>query len=173
MLKFHDSINAGDIALVYFSGHGCEYQNDNYLITSELPTEERLLPHTALNARELLDGVEAKEPHLTVLLLDCCRVFKGMARSTRQTDNGLAAMTAGTQSIIGFSTSPNTVAYDNDGKGSRNSPYTAQLLKHLPTPRVDIDSVLRRVGKGVREICPKQEPYVHHKLTEEDNFLVV
>src|SRR5262245_37839420 len=51
-----------------------------------------------------------------------------------------------------------------DGAGS-NSPYTTALLKHLPTPGLDIELALRRVRDDVLKATRnKQEPFKYGSL---------
>src|SRR5262249_56046345 len=52
-----------------------------------------------------------------------------------------------------------------DGVGSSNSPYTTALIKHLPTPGLDIELALRRVRDEVlRATKNKQEPFKYGSL---------
>ena len=50
-------------------------------------------------------------------------------------------------SIVAFSTAPGTIAYDGEG---RNSPYVAELSKHMHTPGLKIENVFKRVRVGVK-----------------------
>jgi Tfp pilus assembly protein PilF len=52
-------------------------------------------------------------------------------------------------SIIVYATSPGSVAADGEG---RNSPFTAQLLKNLKTPGLEINEVFRLTGGDVARI---------------------
>jgi hypothetical protein len=53
---------------------------------------------------------------------------------------------AGSGTIIAFATAADDVAADGDG---RNSPYTAALARHLPTPDIPVTEMLNRVGFDV------------------------
>ena len=65
--------------------------------------------------------------------------------------------------MIAYATQPDNVALDGTG---RNSPFTAALLKHLPTPGLDIGNVMRRVRTDViAGTQKKQEPWDHSSLT--------
>ena len=81
-----------------------------------------------------------------VLLLDCCREIKEMTRSTRSLAHGLAPMLAPRGSLIGVACAPGQLASDGSG---RNGVYTKHLLKHMDTPGLDVEKMLRRVGNGV------------------------
>lgn len=164
---FHDSLSKRDTAVFYFSGHACEYENENYLVTSDEIGRHSHLRASALNAQQVLRGMQAKQTELNVMFLDCCRVFRGM---TKAGGGGLAAMapdtpSSDTQTVIGFATSPGSVAYDGD---RANSLYTKHLLRHIATPGLEIDLMLRKVAGGVQDEAKSnvevQIPYVSHTL---------
>jgi hypothetical protein len=46
--------------------------------------------------------------------------------------------------LVGFATAPGDVA--GDGVGMAHSRFTTALLKHFPTPRMEIQKVMTRVG---------------------------
>ena len=52
--EFHDQLAPGDVALFYFAGHGCEFKNENYLLSLEEPSEDRELPLCAMNVTTVL-----------------------------------------------------------------------------------------------------------------------
>ena len=67
--------------------------------------------------------------------------------------------------MISFSTQPDNVALDGDG---RNSPFTTALLKHLVDRGIDIDVVMRRVRADViAQTHQKQIPWDHSSLVGE------
>ena len=168
VFDFHDSLEKGDVALFYFAGHGCEYASQNWLLATDIPSDDRLLDSKAVNARFVLQGMQDSGALFNVLLLDCCRSIQEMRRSTRSIGAGLAGMTA-RGSIIAYACDVNQTAADGDGN---NGVFTEQLLQHLPTPATDIDKVLRRVGMSVEEITGgTQNPYVNAALRVEDAFI--
>jgi uncharacterized caspase-like protein len=70
--------------------------------------------------------------------------------------------------IIAFATQPDRVATDGSG---RNSPFTAALLKHLPTPGLDARLVFARVRTDVlRATGGEQRPEVSDSLDGEFVF---
>jgi TPR repeat protein len=106
-----------------------------------------------------------------VVILDACRdnpLTRSFAAATRSANvaAGLAAYNAlGTGTLIAFSTAPGAVAED----GMRgNSPFTASLVKHLPTPGVEIRQMLTRVradvARGRRATGDAQVPWDNSSL---------
>lgn len=77
--------------------------------------------------------------------------------------------TLGSGLFIGFSTAPNDTAADGDGS---NSPFTAAMIKHLPTPGLEINQVLTRVKADVRAATGnRQRPWTNSDLMA-DLYLV-
>jgi len=156
--RWYDTLEKGDAALFFFAGHGCEYRNDNWLLSKDgIPPDERDLPRVAINVREVVSEMREAGAFLNVVLLDCCRIFEGMTRRARSTGQGLAKMEAPEGSIIGFACAPNEVAEDGAG---RNGVYTTHLLKHLSVPK-DIGLMLRAVSVDViKATDSKQRPHI-------------
>jgi len=167
---FSDTAHHADIAVVFYAGHGIEVSGTNYMIPTDATLEQDIdAPDEAVS----LDRVnEILEPatHLRLIILDACR-NNPFVRSMRRT---LASRTvrSGYGEIDERSLPPNTlVAYAQragataeDGEGA-NSPYTTALLKHLPTPGLDIELALRRVRDDVlRATRNKQEPFKYGSL---------
>ena len=139
---FTDSLNRTvQCAMFFFAGHGCEYQNQNYLMTTTECPDERDLPKKAVSAHEIQKNMEQSGCLFPVVVLDCCRVFEGMTRSTRAPSKGMAKMEPN-GSYLALACAPNTCAEDGHGV---NGTFTAALLEHVGTPGLDIDTVMRRV----------------------------
>jgi len=147
-------------AVFYFAGHGCEYQNRNYLITTTPCTNDRDLPRKAVDAMEVQRGMEESGCKFPVIILDCCRSFR-ITRSTRASLDGMAEMKA-VGSYIALACAPNKTAEDGSGA---NGTFTAALLKHIGTPDLDIDRVFRRVRVDVLKATnDEQEPWTRSSL---------
>jgi uncharacterized caspase-like protein len=75
---FSKKINAGDLILVYFSGHGYQVKGKNYLIPAEdgrIKTP-RDVEDFAVDLESILKAVTQKnKSYVTVLILDCCRPY--------------------------------------------------------------------------------------------------
>jgi hypothetical protein len=167
---FSDTAYDADIAVVFYAGHGMEVGGTNYLIPTDAVLERDI---DARDEAISLDRVsEILEPvkRLRFVILDACR-DNPFVRSMRRT---LATRTvrSGYGEIDEKSLPPNTlVAYAQragataeDGATS-NSPYTTALLKHLPTPGLDVELALRRVRDDVLKTTRnRQEPFKYGSL---------
>ena len=167
---FTDSLNRTvQCAMFFFAGHGCEYQNQNYLMTTTECPDERDLPKKAVSAHEIQQAMEQSGCLFPVLVLDCCRVFEGMTRSTRAPPKGMAKMEP-KGSYLALACAPNTCAEDGHGA---NGTFTAALLEHVGTPSLDIDTLMRRVRTNVEaDTNGRQVPWSNHTLKIEQASLV-
>jgi uncharacterized caspase-like protein len=67
-------------------------------------------------------------------------------------------------SIVVYATSAGEVAEDGSG---RNGTFTAELLKNLSEPDIDVTELFRRVGQGVGQASDgKQIPAIYSQFFE-------
>jgi uncharacterized caspase-like protein len=165
-----------DIAVVYYAGHGIELDGTNYLIPVDatLETDGDVLDETVPLDRVLFAVEPAKQ--LRLVILDACRdnpFAKTMKRTiaARAVGRGLAKIEpTSPNTMIAFAAKAGSTASDGD---SKNSPFAAALVEHLPKPGLDLrrafgfvrDDVLKSTGN-------KQEPYVYGSLGGDDLSLV-
>jgi hypothetical protein len=147
---FLDETKGADVLLFYFGGHGIQFEGRNYLvgIDAQLDTEfdieaealalDRVVERFERASRTALVFVDASRENS---LAD--QFYEQTYPATRlDLARGLAAVDsipAGT--LLAFSASPGQVVSD-DGQ---NALFAEALAQHLPTPDIDISSVLKRV----------------------------
>src|SRR5262245_12921059 len=146
---FSDTAYDADIAVVFYAGHGMEVSGINYLIPTDAVLERDIDIQDEAISLDRVNQILEPVKRLRFIILDACR-DNPFVRSMRRT---LATRTlrSGYGEIDEKSLPPNTlVAYAQrvgataeDGAGA-NSPYTTALLKHLPTPGLDVELALRR-----------------------------
>ena len=168
---FSDTAQDADIAAVFYAGHGIEVAGVNYLIPIDAVLERDIDVHDEAVSLDRINQVLEPVRRLRLIILDACR-DNPFARSMRRTI-ATRSVRSGYGEIDERSLPPNTlVAYAQragftaeDGVGSSNSPYTTALIKHLPTPGLDIELALRRVRDEVlRATKNKQEPFKYGSL---------
>jgi len=150
---FKGTINPGDVALFYFSGHGTQVDGLNYLIpVNESISNEIDVKYNCVDAGFVLDNMEDSRAGINIIILDACRnnPFKGHRSASR----GFAFMSAPTGSIIAYSTSPGSVAQDGTG---RNSPFTKNLIEKIKLPGLKIEEVFKEVRKDVASETGRQQ----------------
>jgi len=158
---------------VFYAGHGIQHQGVNYLAPIDARIEDETDLRKLINLQAMIDDLQSAS-RIRILLIDACRDNKGvqqlnakLPKATREAGltRGLARMDNAEGTLVVFATQPNRVAAD--GKG-RNSPFAQALLKHLPTPGVEIRTLLTRVRADVVALTSdKQRPELYDSLVGE------
>ncbi len=150
--KFVVEIKPGDLILFYFAGHGCQFEDKNYLLPAgysyDHSTDERTyIVENSINAQYILHKIAAQHPRATIFILDCCRTYvKSRSINSQQ---GMAAIRGPPESLIAFSCGFNQGGID-ETQNSRNGIFTEHLLKYITTPNQDIETVLQIVARDVK-----------------------
>jgi hypothetical protein len=173
---FSRKVSDADVGLFFYSGHGMQAAGENYLIPvdAKLKHAEDLDFETVkvnIILRQMLRG-----PKVKIVLLDACRdnpLAQQLARDSSPVTRSLGPATglgridsvSASGTLIAFATAPGSIALDGS---DRHSPFTAALLKHIETPDVDIDVMMKRVrGEVVASTGNRQEPFTESSLTTE------
>jgi uncharacterized caspase-like protein len=145
--QFGEKLRGRQVGLFYYSGHGIQYEGENFLIPVDNANfSENSLKYKALNVGLLLDTMKSAAHPVSIVILDACRdnPFRGFrAMGSR----GLANVSGPAGSLLAFATAPGQTAAD--GIGGRNGIYTKHLLAHLDTPDITVEELFKRVRRGV------------------------
>jgi uncharacterized caspase-like protein len=173
---FSDTVRDADVAIVYYAGHGIEIDGTNYLIPTDAVLERDIDAFDeAIPLDRVLTVIEPAK-QLRLVILDACRdnpFNKTMKRTigARAIGRGLAKVEPGSpNTLIAFAAKAGSTASDGD---SKNSPFTAALVKYLPRPGLDLrkafgfarDEVLKATNN-------RQEPFIYGSLGGDDLALV-
>jgi uncharacterized caspase-like protein len=167
---FSDAAHDADVAVVFYAGHGMEVSGINYLIPTDAVLERDIDVQDEAVTLDRVSQILEPAKRLRLVILDACR-DNPFVRSMRRTV-ATRAVRSGYAEIDEKSLPPNTlVAYAQragataeDGTGT-NSPFTTALIKHLPTPGLDIELALRRVRDDVLKMTRnRQEPFRYGSL---------
>ncbi|MDR1072953.1 MAG: SUMF1/EgtB/PvdO family nonheme iron enzyme [Treponema sp.] len=145
---------SGSYGFFYYSGHGLQYRGENYLIpvNADLKSEADL-PYEALHAQQVLDQLEEAGNELNIVVLDACRNTPyGWSKSSNKGLAVVGRQPAG--SIIIYATSAGQTASDGN---RRNGTFTAELLKNLKTPGLEVKEVFTRTGAEVSRVSGKRQ----------------
>lgn len=158
-----------DIFLFYFSGHGAEYNGENYLfLKNSNPKIPNDMPYETYPIGKLMGRIEFSKMKTNILLLDACRnnpFVRSWTKSATQNE-GLANINAPNGTFIGFAASPGKTASDGV---RRNGTYTEAILKFIETQNITIDQLFNKINKEVRiQSEGKQIPFKSSSL--EDDF---
>ena len=105
-----------------------------------------------IKASSVLAAMEEANNGLNIVILDACR--DNPFRSFRSTGKGLAKMDAPTGSIIVYATAPGMTALDGHG---RNGLYTSNFLKHIHTPGLPLENLLKKVRIDVLKASDQRQ----------------
>ena len=175
---FGDQAQDADWAVVYFAGHGIEYDQKPFI----LPIDARLRKDTDINLEALpvlhiLDQTKGTR-RLALVIMDACRnnpflnTMNKMTSSRRNVSvsSGLPAVEPEENVLVAYSAKHGFTA--SDGAGS-NSPYVEALLQHLEKPGLEVDLLFRVVRDSVRRLTRnQQQPFTYSSLPGEPLFLM-
>ena len=162
-----DSVTAG---VFFYAGHAVQSGGENFLIPVDADVKTEVeLKRKAIWAQEVLAYMNEARNRFNMVILDACRdnPFAGTFRSATR---GLAVVgSAPPETVVVYATAAGSTAEDGAG---RNSPFTAALLKHIRTPGIDAEAMLRRVTSEVQATTSnRQTPYRYSSLTSDFQFV--
>ena len=145
---FTESLQAGDIALFYYSGHGMEIDGSQYLSPTDCEAPDDVLyKHRAVSLNRVLKQMEHAGTWLNILVVDACRTdpYKGPSRQ----DFAFAAGGVGHGTVIIFGTSPHLTAPDQSNE--ENGLFTRHLLEELERPGAALANAFHRTSNRTYE----------------------
>jgi uncharacterized caspase-like protein len=175
LIRFSRSMSKADTALVYYAGHGLQHNGTNYLVPIDARIEDEADLRRLVNLNAVIDDLQ-NAGRVRILILDACRdneIVQQLARRLPATRSagltrGLARIDAADGTLIAFATQPNRVAADGEG---RDSPFARALLRHLPTPGLELRTLMTRVrSEVVSSTAGAQRPEVWDSLVGEFVF---
>ncbi len=160
---FGDQLGPETIGLFFYAGHGMQVDGRNFLVPTDarIATQARVRLET-LDVDLVLDQMAAAGSRVNLVLLDACR-NNPFERRFRATGGGLAQINAPQGTLISYATAPGKVAADGAGD---NGLYTAELLRALDTPGLQVEEVFKRVRIEVARVSQgAQTPWEASSLT--------
>ncbi|MGH1361891.1 MAG: caspase family protein [Burkholderiaceae bacterium] len=162
--NFLKRVAPGDNVVFFYAGHGVQFDGKNYLLAVDANLRSRYdVPLSSIDVGRFLNRLEDSRAAVKIIFLDACRnnpfekAFRGGG------SRGLARMgTAPSGTLISFATRPGGVAADGDGA---HGLYTEQLLRHVSTPGIPVEQMLKRVAVSARQASAgEQEPWIEGSL---------
>ncbi|MBN9254559.1 MULTISPECIES: caspase family protein [unclassified Mesorhizobium] len=169
--QFEDAVVGARVALLFYAGHGMQYEGHNYLI----PIDAKLETASSINFETIsVDQILAamSDPgRIGIAMLDSCRdnpLARNFSRHLPRAflvGNGMAA--TGTDAgglLIAFATAPDQTASDGDGE---HSPFTQALLDNMDAKSTEIGLMLKRVRQEVIHLTNNgQQPWESSSIGE-------
>lgn len=157
---FAGKLRSGDLALFYYSGHGVQLNQENFLIPTDFQgASSSDVRYNAFPAAQVRDRLEDSGARIRVLILDACR--DNPYRGTKGGSGGLAPMSSQAEgTLIAYATSDNSTAEDNPAEA--NGLYTKHLLAALGKGNLTLKQVLEETRTRVFvQSGRKQRPYTY------------
>ena len=171
LYAFRDLSDGAEVRVLYFAGHGFEFDGVNYLMPVDLPASIGAMDRmeVGINALRLDQATSELEQgaETVVAIIDACRVVpaRGIASA-----RGLQAATPHNGTVLAFATGPGQVASDSlraYGVDQDHSPYAWFLADALASPEMRTwDQVFLAVhGVVATQTRGQQEPWVNAKVS--------
>ena len=175
--EFLQTLNDGDVALFYYSGHAIQVADQNFIIPVDASLGSSYdLEVESYNVSSLLEYMRASSG-MQILVLDACRdnpfrnqyYYLGDKKVDVAGKKGLASLTPRQGSLIVYSTAPNDVAYDGGGD---LSPFAGAFAENVLSPNKEVREVLTMVRNAVMDKTGgRQVPWDVSSLTSQFYFV--
>ncbi len=161
---FNDKASQAEMAVIFYAGHGMEVNKQNYLVPADAKLKtDRDISFEAIPLGLVTEAVSGART-LRLVILDACRdnpfaTSMKMTSANRSLGRGLARIEPAAGTLVSFAAKEGTVAQDGV---DRNSPYTKALLRHLETPKLEINFLFREVRDAVMtDTNRQQQPFTY------------
>ena len=139
----------GTVGLFYYSGHGMQVNNRNYMIPTDADIRSDFdVARFAVPVEDVLVRMEVGKSNPNFVILDACR-NNPFEKRFKSSQDGLAQMDAPPSTLIAFAAAPGRVA--QAGSGGKLSLYTAALAEHIDQPYPNFISMFQSVQNAVYE----------------------
>lgn len=189
--EYTSRLQAGSVGVFYYSGHGVQARNANFLIPTQVqPATATEDPTQVLYpVDELFDRLAQRPTRFQLVILDACRTDL-FGQPPRQTSRGTgAAATPAARSalirsldsvarasnglqpikdappgtMVLYATASRDTAFDGEG---RNGPLTKHILQHIGTQGLYVEEFIKRVTLGVeqetlKDYRKRQTPFIY------------
>lgn len=173
LIEFSKTADKADWAVVYYAGHGIEFNGTNHLIPIDAQLKsERDIALETIDLNKVIMSTEGARK-LRLIILDACRdnpFSNKMKRTTasRSIGRGLASIEPETGTLIVYAAKHGETALDGDGE---NSPFANALTKRLHIPNVEIRRLFDNVRDDVMQVTnKKQQPFSYGSLSGSQDF---
>ncbi len=158
---FENSVKAGDIVFLFYSGHGIELDGANYLVPADAPKvaphQQSLLKDELISTDNIIQRLKARGTKSQIIVLDACREnpFRQAGGRSVGGARGLApTQTPGGVFVI-YSAGVGETALDrlSDNDADPNSVFTRSFLPLLIDPSQSLVSVAKETRLRVKSLA--------------------
>jgi hypothetical protein len=162
---FGSAAQNAQLAFFYYSGHGMQARDENYLIPvgAQIETEADL-DIEAVQLRALMRQIEDARPAATVVVLDACRDNPVAGRNKGGVKGLSRVQNPPTNALVVFAALPGTVASDN-------GVLAQELARQMASPNQGIRTLFDKVGQAVRRATGNRQVLQREDQLTEDLVL--
>jgi hypothetical protein len=162
-----------EVAMLYYAGHGIEYNGENYLIPIDAKLQfDRDLELEAVKLSTMISMSEGAS-RLRIIVLDACRTPPSGLKKTvasRSLGRGLAPVEPDGDSLVVYSAKAGTTAADGDGG---NSPFAKAMARRMLQPGREISLLFRDIRDDVLKATGRaQEPFTYGSLSSQEFYFI-
>jgi hypothetical protein len=158
---FENSIQPGDTAFLFYSGHGVEIDGANYLIPVDAPKvapeQQSLLKDVSISTDNLIQRLKARGTRTQIIVLDACRENPFRQSNGRSVGGarGLAGARLPGGVFMIYSAGVGEVALDrlSDKDSNPNSVFTRSFLPLLEDPDNSLITVAKQTRAKVKSLA--------------------
>jgi len=158
---FENSIQPGDTAFLFYSGHGVEIDGANYLIPVDAPKvapeQQSLLRDVSISTDNLIQRLKARGTRTQIVVLDACRENPFRQANGRSVGGarGLAGSRLPGGVFMIYSAGVGEVALDrlSDNDANPNSVFTRSFLPLLQNPQNSLIAVAKQTRAEVKSLA--------------------
>ncbi|MCB1178264.1 MAG: caspase family protein, partial [Leptospiraceae bacterium] len=139
------------IALFYFSGHGLQYNGNNYLVPIDANIRNEIdISTSSIDLKEIVLRIKELDNFLDIFIIDACRnnPFSNLMLNSTAIFNKFNLNNNNLKNtIISFSTSPGESAIEYSI--AKNSVFTQELISNMRIPNLDFEEILKITKENV------------------------
>lgn len=165
---FCEKAKGSDVVLFYYAGHGIQDSENsiNYMLPVNINLDEDYVnSRNCLSGLDIRDNIHKLKCNVNILLFDACR----SDFSVRGLGSAAFTMEAGDNTVVLYSTSNGTVAYDGY-KGGKNGPFATAFIEKVGVPGTELSQTLKSVQMRVGELSKSQMPSINDNVVSEFFF---
>ena len=166
--KFYEKLSQGGVGLLYFSGHGLEFDGQNYLIPTDAKIRAKSdTQYEAVALNKIIQRIKKIGNRLNIVILDACRndpfaKAYGVGGLAKSEPIGL---------FVSYATGAGQVS--SDGRVGGNGLFTQYLIENMKKP-LSLQEVFKKTRASVYDASKgTQFPAIYDQIVKGDFYFTL